>query len=190
MERRKGKEPIELGDDSSTSAVIALSDTDSVGSTACITGGKAAGKAAAAKLRKAFEKVTSKSAAKVKKVTKDLVGERTNQQVLDKGKDVVDKGKDVVETPPPKSSLKEKKVVKDLLGERTDQKALDKEKSTVLQIFTEACPKTVEEHLAAQFKKTSPGLASERIILRYLEHGFPKAKKAPQQDPKPGMLNS
>jgi len=62
-ERRKGKEPIELGDDSSTGAVITLSDSDSVGSTGA---------------------AQSRSDAKLKMVAIDLISERQNQEVLDK----------------------------------------------------------------------------------------------------------
>lgn len=124
-ERRKGKAPIELGDDSSTGAVITLSDSDSVG-----------------------DAVQSKGDAKLKMVAKDLVSERQNQHVL------------------------------------------DKELSRLLAIFPDACPLTASADLASQLKKTSPGKALERILHRYLEHGSPKAKEVPQQEPKPGMVNS
>lgn len=61
--RRKGKAPIEIGDDSSTGGVITLSDSDSVESTVA---------------------VHNKGSAKLKMVAEDLISGRQDQQVFDK----------------------------------------------------------------------------------------------------------
>lgn len=124
---RKGKAPKELGDDSSTGAVITLSDSDSVGSTDAGQNG---------------------NGAKLMMVAKDLISERQDQQVL------------------------------------------DRELSRLLSIFPDACPHTAAANLASQLKKTSPETALDRIISRYVEHGVPKVAEVPQEEPKPGMINS